>query len=78
MNASQRFVAKFHAEHPGECVGCWHLRSMGIKCNVHRTESSSARILRLADEAGLVLTSTTHREQVFEAERRLGLKPVYI
>ena len=73
MNASQRFVAKFHAEHPEvECMGCYHLRSMGIKCNVHRTESSAARILRLADEAGLVTTD------VFEAEKALGLKPVYI
>ncbi len=69
---------KFLAEHPGvSCLGCWQLQPMGIKCNIHRTESSSASILRYANEAGLVLTGT-RVERVLAAEKALGLKPVYI
>lgn len=60
------------------CKSCQQLSVVGIKCNHHRTESSSASILRHADEAGLVLTGTTRFERVLEAEKALGLKPVYI
>lgn len=59
------------------CTACNHLRSMGIKCNAHRTESSQTRILRLADEAGLVL-SGSRIERVFAAEKALGLASVVL
>lgn len=74
---AQQFVAQFHDEHPGECLGCWHLRSMGIKCNVHRTEGSVTRLLRLADEAGLVLTGSPI-ERAMAAEKALGLASVVL
>ena len=61
-----------------DCESCQQLSAFGIKCNHHRTESSSDSILRYAAEAGIVLTGATRRERVFEAEKALNLKPVYI
>lgn len=76
---AEAYRIKFLKDHPGvSCMGCWHLQPMGIKCNIHRTESTATKILRLADEAGLVLISTNRRDRVFEAERLLGLPRITI
>jgi len=58
------------------CTACKALAPMGIRCNHHRTESSTTRIVRQATEAGHEVTGT-RIEQALQAEKILGARPVY-
>jgi hypothetical protein len=60
-----------------DCKSCQELSAYGIKCNHHRTESTSGRLIRQATEAGHVLTGT-YVEQALAAERLLGARRVVI
>lgn len=60
-----------------DCQGCKNLAPVGIKCNTHRTESPSSRLIRLANAAGYTLTGS-HIEQALKAEKLLGARPVVV
>jgi len=61
----------------GTCLSCQQLAVVGIKCNAHRTESTSARLIREAKAAGHTLTGS-RVDQAMQAETLLGARPVYI
>jgi hypothetical protein len=60
------------------CTACQRLASIGIKCNAHRSESTSARLIREAQTLGFDSTSTDWTTRALEAEQFLGAHPVVI
>ena len=59
------------------CKSCQQLAVVGIKCNAHRTESTSTRLIREATEAGHALTGS-RVDQAMQAETLLGARPVVV
>jgi len=59
------------------CKACQSLAAIGVKCNAHRAESTSTRLIREATAAGFTL-SGSRVDQTLQAERLLGAKPVVI
>jgi hypothetical protein len=59
------------------CKSCQQLAPVGIKCNHHRTESTSTRLICEAIAAGHVLTGS-YVEQAMQAERLLGARPIVV
>jgi len=59
------------------CQSCKELAVVGIKCNAHRTESTSTRLIREAQTLGYVLTGS-RVDQALQAERLLGARPVVL
>lgn len=60
------------------CAACNRLTTMGIKCNAHRSESTSARLIREAQALGFDSNSTDWTTRALEAERFLGARPIVI
>jgi len=59
------------------CKSCQQLAPAGIKCNAHRTESTSARLIREATAAGHALTGS-RVDQAVQAETLLGARPIVV
>jgi len=59
------------------CKSCEQLSVVGIKCNAHRTESTSTRLIREATAAGFTLTGS-RVDQAMQAETLLNARPIYI
>jgi len=64
--------------HAVPCKSCQELAVVGIKCNAHRSESTSARLIREAQALGFDSTSTDWTTRALEAEKFLGARPVVI
>jgi len=59
------------------CKSCKNLATVGIKCNAHRTASTSARLIAEATNAGHALSGSLV-EQAMQAEALLGARPVVL
>ena len=59
------------------CQSCKELSVVGIKCNAHRTESTSTRLIREATAQGFTLTGDVV-DQALQAESLLGARPVVL
>jgi len=59
------------------CQSCKQLAVVGIKCNAHRVESTSTRLIREATEAGYTLTGS-RVDQAMQAETLLNARPVVL
>jgi hypothetical protein len=60
------------------CKACQRLSVVGLKCNAHRSESTSARLIREAQALGFDSDSTDWTTRVLEAEKFLGARPVVL
>jgi len=65
------------AEENVMCQSCKSVAALGFKCNAHRTESTSVRLIGEAIKAGHTLTGSV-TEQALQAEALLGARPVVL